>query len=107
MHSSNLFRNCVVAVKSLAGFNEETSVYDKPSVALKLGHTLSKLTKLVKLTALELRDYDKIKDADYFNELCTLQWSDEVSCKARQVIQDRKRNKIKMLLMLYVNFKLW
>ena len=93
----NLFRNCVVAVKSLAGFNEETSVYDKPSVALKLGHTLSKLTKLVKVNALELRDDDKIKDADYFHELCTLQWSDEVSCKARQVIQDRKRNKITML----------
>ena len=91
------FRNCVVAVKSLAGFNEETAVYVKPSVALKLGRALSKLTKLVKITALELRDDDRMKDADNFHELCTLQWSDEVGCKARQVIQDRKRNKITML----------
>ena len=91
------FRDCVMAVKSLAGFDEENSVYDKPSLAVKLGHTLSQLTKVLKANALELRDDEKLKNIDYFHEQCVLQWADEVGYRARQVIQDRKRNKIKML----------
>jgi hypothetical protein len=91
------FRACVSAVKSMAGFDEETSTYSKPTVALKLGHALQKLSKLKKRNGIEQSSKDAIECADLLSELCTLEWGDEVSAHALGTLRERKRNKVNLL----------
>src|SRR5688572_2436331 len=91
------FKQCLTAVRELAGFQEQTMTYRTPSLALKLGHTLQKLSKIAKRNAIENKDDDKIKSADYFSELCTMEWGDEIARHALNTLQDKKRNKVSVL----------
>jgi len=61
-------------VKQLAGFNKETASYQTPSLALKVGHALKKLTKIRKTQETEKRAYDCIANIDYFNGHCESEW---------------------------------
>lgn len=47
------FQQCLTAVKALAGFSEQTMTYRTPSLALKIGHALQKLSMIVKRNAIE------------------------------------------------------
>jgi hypothetical protein len=91
------FRRCVQAVKSLAGFSDVSTSYSRPSLALKIGHALQKLAKLVKRNSIENSVADGIAAADHFSELCSMEWGDEIAHSARLTLQDRKENKIKLL----------
>ena len=91
------FKQCISAVKELSGFQEQTLTYSTPSLALKLGHTLQKLAKITKRNAIEKNDDDKIKSSDYFSELCTMEWGDEIARHALDTLQDKKRNKVNIL----------
>ena len=91
------FKLCITAVKSLAGFDVKTMTYLTPSLALKIGHALQKLAKLVKRNAIQLKDEEKVKAADYFAELCSMEWSDEIARHALGTLTDRKRNKVNLL----------
>ena len=91
------FKQCVVAVKALAGFNVETMAYTRPSLALKIGHALQKLATIVKRNAIEQKDDAAIKTAEYFSEVCSMEWSDEVAVHALGTLQENKRNTVKLL----------
>ena len=93
-----MFRHCVHAVKSLARFNENTKSYETPSLAIKIGLTLSKVATLVKRNAIECKNDDRIKDVKYFISLCKGMggWTDEISRHAFETLNDRKRNKLKL-----------
>ena len=77
-----MFRNVVSAVRNEAGFHESTQSYATPSLALKLGHTLRKCAKILKGKAIEQQNNDLLKNSNDFFELCTIEWSDEVSSNA-------------------------
>jgi hypothetical protein len=47
------FGNCVATVRDLAGFDENTAAYKTLSLALKIGHALNKIAKLLKNQAIE------------------------------------------------------
>ena len=91
------FKQCVIAIKGLAGFQEHNMTYTTPSLALKIGHTLQKMAKLVKRNAIECKDEEKIKSADYFSELCNMEWRDEVSRHAVGTLQEKRKNAVNLL----------
>ena len=92
-----MFGNVVSAVRNVAGFDDSTQSYQTPSLALKLGHSLRKCAKILKGKAIEQQNNELLKNADDFFELCTLEWSDEVSSNALKTLHGRKRNKAKLL----------
>jgi hypothetical protein len=91
------FQNVVQAVKSVAGYSEESGLYKTPSTALKIGHMLKKCAKLVKTRAIMAKQTDVIEDANFFHELCDSEWADEVSSRALKTIVTNRRNKIRLL----------
>jgi hypothetical protein len=95
--SPQCFNICLSAVKQLAGYDEQTASYKTPSLALKVGHALKKLAKIRKRQAIESRRYENIVDIDYFHDLCTLEWGDEVARHALDTLRHQKRNKVNML----------
>jgi hypothetical protein len=90
------FRQCVTAVKAVAGFDETTMQYKIPSLALKLGHSLGKLAKIVKRNAIEQSDSNAITKADHFADLCSMEWGDEIAHPALNTLNVRRRNKVKL-----------
>jgi len=61
-------KDCVSAVKCLAGYDDQTASYRIPS--LEVGHTLKKLSKILKRRVTENRRYDCIPNIDYLHDLC-------------------------------------
>jgi len=81
----------VSAVKVLTGFDENTASYRTPSLALKIGHALKKIAKIVKRRAIESREYEKIRDIDYFSDLCCGEWGEETArCVCTGYIKPQK-----------------
>ncbi|ELT95806.1 hypothetical protein CAPTEDRAFT_195253 [Capitella teleta] len=87
------YRVCLTAAKSLAGYDENKSQYDTPSLALKVGHTLKKCATILEGQRLEKQDNDGASDAVSFRRLLELNWSDEVSrCVLRTIIKKAMNN---------------
>src|SRR6218665_4012963 len=94
-----MFRTAVSAVKTLAGYDPQnvTYMYICPSTAIKLGHTLRKCSNIGKGQALERSNKAMVENARGFEEMCEMEWSEEVSHGARKVLYERKRNASKRL----------
>ncbi|ELT93915.1 hypothetical protein CAPTEDRAFT_194218 [Capitella teleta] len=91
------YRVCLTAAKSLAGYDENKSQYDTPSLALKVGHTLKKCATILEGQRLEKQDNDGASDAVSFRRLLELNWSDEVSRCALRTITKKAMNNPKLL----------
>ena len=91
------FRQVIVAVKTLAGYNDNTCTYEKPSIAMKLGHVLKKCAKLCRTEAVMESDNSSAEAADKFFQLCEDEWTDEISSQAQKTLTDRHRNNIDLL----------
>ena len=89
----NKFRDITQAVKNLAGHDEDTGRYVTPSLALKLGHCLKRCAKILKSKALQHADPVMKARATDFNDLCVLEWSQNVSSAALTTLQQRKWHK--------------
>jgi len=63
----------------------------------KTGQALTKVAQIVKQNATEVRNEDRIRDAELFAELCKFKWSDIIACQAISILPERKRNKVNML----------
>lgn len=87
------FQRVVQAVKIVAGFDEEKLFYQTPSLALKLGHTLHKISDIIHCHALMAEDEEMIKSTDTFNKLYSSKWSELVSCTALNTLSHAKYNK--------------
>lgn len=90
-------KNVVKAVRSLAGFSDDSGLYRIPSSALKLGHMLKKCAKIVKTDAIKTNSRNDMENAEFFKQLCETEWSGEVSAKALQTLVTKRRNKVKLL----------
>ncbi|XP_030854616.1 uncharacterized protein LOC115918254 [Strongylocentrotus purpuratus] len=86
------------AVKKVAGFDEENHLFNTPSLALKLGHTLRKAAFVLLSKALMDRDGDDMqKLVEKFIKLLDTCWGSEISTHALRTLYQRKRNQPKLL----------
>ncbi|XP_032391770.1 uncharacterized protein LOC116701860 isoform X1 [Etheostoma spectabile] len=83
------FSKVVEAVKDLAGFDEKTQSYNKPSLAFKLGHSLKKLGTIV-LSGADCNE--QMRDTKTFMKLCAKEWSQLVSQTALASLSGRRVN---------------
>lgn len=84
------FYKVVEAVKNMAGFDEKKQSYAKPSLALKLGHSLKQICKIV-LTGTDANE-QTMRDTKTFLTLCTKEWAELISQKAHASLSGRKVN---------------
>ena len=89
----NNFDFVVQAVTELAGWDEETGRVKTPSIGIKLGHSLVKLSKIRKGEAIIKNDQNLKLLCDDFCSLISLRWSDEINRMARIELEQRKWNK--------------
>jgi len=92
-----LFKTVVGAVRAVDKFDDNTMRYAYPSVAIKLGHNLWKCCLILKGKAIEPSDKKLMEDVANFQDLCDIEWAEEVSYQARKELYDRKRNTQKRL----------
>jgi hypothetical protein len=85
------------AVQTVGGFSKESNEYDKPSLCLKLGHSIKKCAIIWKSRAMQLGDSGLRQRAQDFLELCDLEWSDRISSAALRTLSQRQWNKPKRL----------
>lgn len=74
------FYKVVATVKSITGFDKTLQRFTKPSLALKLGHSLKKIASIV-LNSVD-GDEEMVRDTKQFLKLCTEEWTELVSQKA-------------------------
>nr|XP_046274081.1 uncharacterized protein LOC124074833 isoform X2 [Scatophagus argus] len=87
---SKNFYKVVEAVKEIAGFDEKMQSYNKPSLALKLGHSLKKIGAIVIKGG--HGNEQGIRDTKKFMKLCTNEWSQLVSQTALASLGGQKVN---------------
>lgn len=91
------FMTVVKSARQVAGFCEEKHTYNTPSLALKLGHSVKKCSKIVKGNALQSGDEEALTKSSAFFELCELNWTEEVSTHALRTLSESLRNKPKLI----------
>jgi len=91
IHPTN-FMHAVSAVKRTAGYNEETNIYEKASVAVKLGHSLNKIAMLIESHSTINEDNESAEFANSFQQLYRTRWPEYISSTARRTMEEAKWN---------------
>ncbi|KAI7790437.1 hypothetical protein IRJ41_024412 [Triplophysa rosa] len=81
------------AVKRVSGFDPENSTFKAPSLALKIGHSLRKISDLIMCRALMEEDQEVIDSIRRFHTLHETKWSELVSHSALSNLSEAKYNK--------------
>ncbi|XP_035993659.1 uncharacterized protein LOC118563357 [Fundulus heteroclitus] len=91
------FMLVVESVKSLAGFTVVTNTYRCPSLALKIGYSLTKISQLVESRANVQKNYSAAKDARAFRNVYESRWNEFVSAASLRTLQESKWNAPQLL----------
>ncbi|KAF3838040.1 hypothetical protein F7725_009808 [Dissostichus mawsoni] len=91
------FLHVVQAVKHVAGFDSETNTYKCPSLALKIGHSLKKISMLVESRANVQSNYSAAKDARTFRRVYETRWNELISAASLRTLQESKWNAPQLL----------
>ena len=83
----------IKAVKKVAGFDEVTGIYKSPSLALKIGHSLRRVSELIMCQFLMDEDDEGVESIRRFHKLYDTQWSEFVSHSALTNLSDANYNK--------------
>lgn len=86
------FMHVVQAVKHVAGHDSETKAYKAPSLALKIGHSLTKISMLVESRANVQNVYSAAKDARTFCRVYETRWNEVISSASLRTLQESKWN---------------
>lgn len=86
------FPHIIEAVRNVAGFDEETGTYKIPSLALKLGHNLKKMSDVIEFEAMVASDEKTIKNVKAFKQMYETKWNECVSSQALRNISEAKWN---------------
>ncbi|KAI2645980.1 Nudix hydrolase 5 [Labeo rohita] len=65
----NNFMKVIEAVKETSGFEKDKNSYKTPSLALKIGHSLLKISDIIRCHALMAGDEDLVKSSEAFQKL--------------------------------------
>lgn len=87
------FQKVAKAVKSVSGFDEETNSYKTPSLALKIGHSLLKVSEIIHCRALMANNKELMKSTSAFKSLYKSKWCELVSHSALSTQSENKYNK--------------
>ncbi|XP_051960647.1 uncharacterized protein LOC127628031 [Xyrauchen texanus] len=91
------FNTVLDGVKKMTGFDNSTNRFSIPSTALKLRHSLVKLSYILQGEALRQED-DALKGrAEQFSKLIELEWTIHVSSNALKILYQKKWNSPQML----------
>ncbi|XP_052426266.1 uncharacterized protein LOC127968823 isoform X16 [Carassius gibelio] len=96
IHPTN-FMHTINAVKRAAGYNEETNVFEKASVAVKLGQSLNKIAMLIESHSTIRGDEKTGKIANSFQQLYKSRWPEYISTTARRTLEEAKWNSPQLL----------
>ncbi|KAL3837344.1 hypothetical protein ACJMK2_022708, partial [Sinanodonta woodiana] len=94
------FDNVVNATNTLCNKtqnNEKVFVFEKPGLALRLGHNLMKCAQIKRGNALRNDDESGYKEASRFLELMDAEWADKISSIALTTLKTNKFNKNDLL----------
>ncbi|XP_033108973.1 uncharacterized protein LOC117110386 [Anneissia japonica] len=91
------FNAVTESVRKLAGFDSLQNKYKIPSLAIKLGHSLKRCCSIKRAIALKSRDVATQEQCEAFENLCEIEWPDEVSNHAWSTLYKQKWNKPIML----------
>ncbi|XP_039525901.1 uncharacterized protein LOC120478179 [Pimephales promelas] len=83
----------IKAVKKVSGYDDEKHCYRTPSLALKLGHSLQKVSDILHCRALMAQDSNLIKSTQSFKTLYAAKWSELISHTALTTLNERHFNK--------------
>ncbi|XP_030609203.1 uncharacterized protein LOC115796875 isoform X2 [Archocentrus centrarchus] len=86
------FLHVVQAVKHLAGYDSETNRFKCPSVALKIGYSLTKISVLVESRAKLNGDSRAAKDAHSFRRVYEAKWNELIPATSLRTLQESKWN---------------
>ncbi|KAI2645355.1 Dolichyl-phosphate-mannose--protein mannosyltransferase 3 [Labeo rohita] len=81
------------AVKRVSGFDHENSTFKAPSLALKIGHSLRKISDLIMCRAVMEEDQEVIDSIRRFHTLHETKFSELVSHSALSNLSEAKYNK--------------
>ncbi|XP_061528428.1 uncharacterized protein LOC133400140 isoform X2 [Phycodurus eques] len=96
MRPSNFMR-VVQAAKDTAGYNCETHTYKSPSLALKIGYSLERISKLVESHANVRRNDSTLKDAKTFRTVYKTRWNKMISSASLKTLKASKWNAPQLL----------
>jgi len=91
------YRDVVMSVRNVAGFDDDKHEYKVPSLALKLGHSLRKCTLICEGWAIESGDIAKRNEVKSFRKLLDINWTEDMSRHALRTLSKKKRNKPRLL----------
>lgn len=86
------FMHVVKAVKELAGYSSEKHTFSCPSLALKIGYSLKKVSMLVESRANVQGDCIAAKDAQTFRSVYEARWNELISSSSLRTLQESKWN---------------
>lgn len=86
------FNTVLEAVKNMTGFDALTNRFSVPSTALKLRHSLVKVSHIVQGEALRQEDNALKGRAEQFIKLIELEWTTHVSSNALKTLYQKKWN---------------
>ncbi|XP_056432890.1 uncharacterized protein LOC130371215 isoform X1 [Gadus chalcogrammus] len=86
------FNTVLEAVKNMTGFDALTNRFSAPSTALKLRHSLVKVSYIVQGEALRQQDNVLNERAEQFVKLIELEWTKDLSSNALQTLSENKWN---------------
>ncbi|XP_058231857.1 uncharacterized protein LOC131343978 [Hemibagrus wyckioides] len=86
------FMYVITAVRKSSGYDEEKCTFQRPSLALKLGHSLQKIASLVSFQAMMDRDSERAEKARNFSEMYMARWSELISSHALRTQREVKWN---------------
>ncbi|XP_049333749.1 uncharacterized protein LOC111190366 [Astyanax mexicanus] len=87
------FIDVTEAVRETAGFDQAENTFRTPSLALKIGHSLLKISELFQCQALISGDAELGKCADAFQKLYKTKWAECISHSALGTLSSLKYNK--------------
>nr|XP_046253175.1 uncharacterized protein LOC124063495 isoform X2 [Scatophagus argus] len=91
------FMHVVQAVKNIAGYSCDTNAYSCPSLALKIGYSLKKISMLVESRANVQSDYSAAKEARTFRSVYETRWNELISSDSLRTLQESKWNTPQLL----------
>lgn len=91
------FMKVVEGEKNVAGYNSETNTYRRPSLALKIGHGLVKISLLVESRANVQSNFTAAKEARMFRRIYETRWNEMISAASLRTLQESKWNTPQLL----------
>ncbi|XP_041858543.1 uncharacterized protein LOC121650850 isoform X2 [Melanotaenia boesemani] len=91
------FMHVIDSVRQLAGYVNETKTFKCPSLALKIGHNLNKVSQLVESRANVQMNYSEAKSAHAFRKVYEARWNEFISAASLRTLREAKWNAPQLL----------